>query len=93
MARPAGRNEPPVLLVKWCDAAESVAVVAFGNAYISGQTEGNLGRPSAGGTDVFLIKYEVPEPATLGMLALGGLAVIRTRRRRLETTKLASENA
>ena len=34
-----------------------------------------------------------PEPATMSLLALGGLAVLRKRRKPLETTKLPSEDA
>jgi len=35
----------------------------------------------------------IPEPATLSLLALGGLAVLRRRRKQLETTKLRNEDA
>ena len=35
----------------------------------------------------------IPEPATLSLLALGGLAVIRKRRKQLETTKPPGEDA
>ena len=75
------------------DWSTSVAVDASGNVYISGATWGYLGGPNAGDFDAFLVKYEVPEPATLGMLALGALALIRRRRRRLETTKTPVEDA
>jgi len=40
------------------DEAHSVAVDAFGNAYISGYTTGSLGGPNAGGSDAFLAKYD-----------------------------------
>ena len=63
------------------DTSLSVAVDASGNAYISGQTNGDLGGPSAGDYDAFLVKYEVPEPATLSLLAFGGLAILRKWRR------------
>jgi hypothetical protein len=39
------------------DESWSVAVDASGNAYISGETAGNLGGPNAGGRDAFLSKY------------------------------------
>ncbi len=59
----------------------SVAVDALGNAYITGQTNGVLGDSSAGGWDAFLVKYEVPEPATLSILAIGSLGLMRRRRK------------
>lgn len=40
------------------DAAFSVAVDGWGNAYITGQTNGSLGGPNAGDYDVFLAKYD-----------------------------------
>ena len=64
------------------DSSLSVAVDASGNVYISGETDGDLGGPNAGGYDAFLVKYEVPEPATLSLLALGSLALLRRRRKR-----------
>ncbi len=63
------------------DLSSSVAVDASGNAYISGNTYGDLGGINAGGTDAFLVKYEVPEPATLTILAIGSLGLMRRRRK------------
>ena len=40
------------------DVSHSVAVDASGNAYISGYTHGDLGGPSAGGSDAFLSKFD-----------------------------------
>lgn len=41
------------------DAANGIAVDSSGNAYVSGQTDGNLpGNSSAGGTDAFLTKFD-----------------------------------
>lgn len=60
--------------------SHSVAVDIFGNVYISGTTWGDLGGTNAGSADAFLVKYEVPEPATLTLLTLGGLALMRRRR-------------
>ena len=62
------------------DYSRSVALDAWGNVYISGYTRGDLGGPNAGPWDAFLVKYEVPEPAMLSLLTLGGLAVLRRRR-------------
>ena len=64
------------------DIGRSVSVDSSGNAYVTGYTDGGLdGNTSAGGNDMFLVKYEVPEPATMSVLALGGLAVLKRRRR------------
>lgn len=65
------------------DEARGVAVDSAGNTYITGETQGSLGgtNPSPGIDDAFLAKYEVPEPAMLALLALGGLAVLRRRKR------------
>ncbi len=40
------------------DFSRSVAVDGFGNAYISGYTEGDLGGTNAGGNDAFLTKFD-----------------------------------
>lgn len=41
------------------DGASGIAVDTSGNAYVSGQTDGNLpGNSSAGGTDAFLTKFD-----------------------------------
>ncbi len=40
------------------DRGFSVAVDAVGNAYISGETEGDLGGTNAGGIDTFLVKFD-----------------------------------
>jgi hypothetical protein len=62
------------------DTSHSIAIDASGNVYISGETLGTLGESRVGSYDAFLVKYDVPEPATLSFLALGGLAVLRRRR-------------
>jgi hypothetical protein len=64
------------------DVSYSVAADAAGGVYITGLTGGSLGGPHAGGGDAFLVKYEVPEPATLALVALGGLALLRPRPRK-----------
>jgi hypothetical protein len=52
------------------DYSGSIAVDGAGNAFISGQTYGSLGGPSAGDADAFLIKFAVPEPANLMLIGL-----------------------
>jgi len=61
------------------DRSYAVAIDPAGNAYISGRTDGSLAGASAGGSDAFLVKYEVPEPATLGLLCLGALSLLKRR--------------
>jgi hypothetical protein len=62
------------------DTSSGIAMDTSGNVYISGTTDGDLGGPSAGGYDAFLVKYEVPEPATLVLMA-GGLPFLLKRKR------------
>ena len=64
------------------DSISSIALDVWGNVFISGSTWGDFGGPNAGQYDAVLVKFEVPEPATLSLLALGGLAVLRRRRKR-----------
>ena len=60
----------------WFDSGTGLCVTGQ-DMYLS-FTAGN----SPGGTDddAFISKYLIPEPATLGLLALGGLALIRRNR-------------
>ncbi len=51
-----------------------------GNVIAAGWTEGPLGGPHAGSVDAFILQLNVPEPATLSLLAPGGLTLIRRRR-------------
>jgi len=48
-----------------------MALDAAGNLYVTGMSN----------NDVFLTKYQVPEPATLSLLAIGGFAMLRRRRK------------
>jgi hypothetical protein len=65
------------------DVGHGVSVDSSGNAYVTGYAYGDLdGNTNAGSWDMFLVKYEVPEPATLTFLTLGGLAMVRRRKHR-----------
>ncbi|MBD2577131.1 S8 family serine peptidase [Oscillatoria sp. FACHB-1406] len=64
------------------DAANSVAIDAAGNAYITGRTAGNLEGSSAGLSDAFVAKYDktgtlkwVQQDGTLGYDEAKGIAV------------------
>jgi len=61
------------------DYGWAVAADVVGNLFLSGCTDGSLGGPNAGGTDVFLTRHNVPEPVTMSLLALGALALLRRR--------------
>ena len=65
----------------WYDMGDAVAVDALGNVFVTGHTYGDLAGPNAGATDAFLIKL-VPEPGTVLLLGLGGLALLRRRKAR-----------
>ena len=56
------------------------SVDALGNIYISGFTDASLGGTSAGEWDAFVAKFVIPEPATLGLMVIGGLALLRRGR-------------
>jgi len=61
------------------DCSFSVAVDGFDNVFIGGRTGGSLGGPNSGHNDAFLVKFVIPEPCTLALLALGSLALWRRR--------------
>jgi len=63
------------------DYLSSIAMDQWGRIYVCGTTYGTLGGPSQGLSDAFVLLY-VPEPATLSLLFLGGLAVLRRPRKR-----------
>ncbi len=62
------------------DESRALAVDSAGNVYSSGYTNGSLVGTNAGDWDAFLVKFTVPEPTSLSLLALGGLALLRRGR-------------
>jgi hypothetical protein len=68
------------LEVAWADVSRAVALNATGDVYISGSLNDNDGGPADGITDAFLIKYTIPEPATMSLLALGAVALLKRGR-------------
>jgi len=82
----------------WClqfgtaerEFGEGVALDGFGNLYVCGCTEGNLGGTGAGGFDVFVARFEVPEPATLSLLILGAAGMFAARRRAARRRRVAA---
>ncbi|MFW6132913.1 MAG: SBBP repeat-containing protein [Planctomycetota bacterium] len=63
------------------DESLAASVDGEGNVYTGGYTYGDLGGANAGWKDAFLVKYQVPEPATLGLVVLGGMLLGGKRRR------------
>ena len=61
------------------DEFHSAAVGPSGLVYFAGYTYGSLAGPNLGNYDAVLYEY-TPEPATLSLLVLGGLAVFRRRK-------------
>ena len=65
------------------DKSLGVAVDGGDNVLISGYTYGSLdGHTNAGQTDAFVAKFNVPEPATICLLGLGGLLGLLRRKRK-----------
>jgi len=64
---------------------------AFGRLYIAGLTNGSFAGPNAGGDDAMLIAINalphVPEPATIGLMALAGAMIVIARRRCVNAAK------
>ena len=60
------------------DAPRGIVVDGDLTAYVAGYTDGNLFGSNVGETDAFIVAY-TPEPAALGLLSLGGLALLKRR--------------
>jgi hypothetical protein len=57
------------------DFGYSVAIDGTGNVVVSGATRGDLANTNLGDLDAFVVKFVVPEPATMALLC-GGLAYL-----------------
>ena len=62
------------------DQSWPVTTDADGNVLTSGFTQGSLGGPNEGDSDAFVAKYVVPEPATLGMVMICAVGLLKWRR-------------
>jgi outer membrane protein assembly factor BamB len=61
------------------DSGWSITVSSAGNIYVGGSTTGELGPTKVGGEDAFLIKFAIPEPSSI--LLVAGLVLIGACRR------------
>jgi hypothetical protein len=61
------------------DWSSDIATDPAGNLFITGDSTGSLGGPNAGATDVFVVKFSVPEPTALLPLGLVGLGMLYRR--------------
>jgi len=62
------------------ECGRSVSGDGLGNVYITGYSKGSLSGTNAGNNDIFIVKY-IPEPATICLLGLGALGLLRRRRK------------
>jgi hypothetical protein len=60
-----------------CDGIGDVTVTIMADSSLGGSADMNFGTPEIGGT---IVIKQIPEPMTMSLLGLGGLALIRRRR-------------
>lgn len=62
------------------DSSPGISADGLGNVYISGFTYGSLGGMHAGHSDSFVAKFGVPEPKTIFLALISGIALLPLRR-------------
>jgi len=63
------------------EGASGVSVDKYGDIWLTGSMTGDMFGPNAGDYDAFLVRFAIPEPMTMSLIAIGGIAILRRRSR------------